>query len=72
MENIDKNRLFKMVKTTQNRASFIPVFIAHPIKKKVEFGSDNCMQVSEDGLTIMAHCVPVKLDRLGNILKVGV
>ena len=70
--NIDRGRLFKMTKTTQNRSSFVPVFVAHPIKRKVELGPDNCMQVSDDGLTIMVHCIPVKLDRLGNILKVGV
>lgn len=70
--NIDRNRLFKLTKTTQNRASFVPASTAHPIKRNVEFGPDNCLQVAEDGITIMSFCIPVKLDRLGNILKVGV
>ena len=70
-ESIDRNRLFKMVKTTQNRASFVPVFVSNSIKRKVEFGPDNCLQTFE-GITIMSSCLPVKLDRLGNILKVGV
>lgn len=74
--SIERNRLFKMVKSTTELAFFVPVFHSRVIRKGVELGAADCLQNyknSETGedISIKRHCLPVKLDRLGNILKIG-
>lgn len=77
VEKIDRSRLFKMVKSSTELAFFVPVCHSRVIRKGVELGAVDCLQNyknSETGedVSIKRHCLPVKLDRLGNILKVGV
>lgn len=74
--SIDRKRLFKMTKATTELAFFVPVALSRVIKRGTELGAADCLQnyknsrTGED-LSIKRHCVPVELDRLGNILKVG-
>ena len=69
-ENIDRSRLFKLVKATTVRAFFVPVCISRVITDREELGVANCIEL-HDGISIRTNCLPVKLDRLGNILKIG-
>ena len=77
VENIDRNRLFKMTKATTKRAYFVPVSLSRVIKQGIELGAEDCLEKyknsqTDEDLSIKRYCVPVELDRLGNILKVGV
>ena len=61
---IDKERIYKMVSCTGNRASFIPYFVASPIVDKYEFDKLNKIE-NVDGTSIKNVCIPIEVDRLG-------
>ena len=69
-EPIDKNRIYKMVSCTGNEGHFIPVNVANPIIPTIELGSNNKAQRSWSGEMIKEICIPLKVDRLGNIIKI--
>lgn len=71
-EITDKSRIFKFVSCTKNLAMFIPNSVAKAIVDKTEFGSLNKLVVFE-GVTIKNVCLPVEVDRLGNVTlkKIG-
>lgn len=56
-----------MVSCTGNEAHFIPVYIANPIIQTVELGSNNKAQKSWTEEMIKEVCIPLRVDRLGNI-----
>lgn len=68
---IDKSRIYKFVSCTGNEGHFIPVKVASPILQTTELGSNNKAQRAWSGKMIKETCVPLKVDRLGNIIKVG-
>ena len=68
-ENIDLSRIYKFVSCTGNEAHFIPVTIASPLLNTLELGSNNKSQRAWTGEMIKEICIPIKVDRLGNILK---
>lgn len=68
---IDRNRIYKMVSCTGNEGHFIPANIANPIVQVKELGSNNKAQKAWTGEMIKEVCLPVKVDRLGNIISVG-
>ncbi len=69
-------RVYKMVSSTGNECHFIPNHVSTLIKsydsktKKGEFGSLNKSEKSIDEYKIKEICWKLKVDRLGNILKV--
>ena len=67
-ETLDKSRIYKMVSCTGNEAHFIPVSVANAIIQVVELGSNNKAQRAWTNEMIKEICVPIKLDRLGNII----
>lgn len=71
IENIDKHRIYKMVSCTGYVADFVPVSIANPIVQAVELGSNNKAQRAWTKEIIKEVCVPVKVDRLGNIIEIN-
>lgn len=71
IENIDKHRIYKMVSCTGYVADFVPVGIANPIVQAVELGSNNKAQRAWTKEMIKEVCVPVKVDRLGNIIEIN-
>lgn len=71
LENIDKHRIYKMVSCTGYVADFVPVSIANPIVQAVELGSNNKAQRAWTKEMIKEVCVPVKVDRLGNIIEIN-
>ena len=70
-DNIDYNRIYKFVSCTGNVADFIPVSIARPILDTTELGSNNKAQRAWTNEMIKEICIPIKVDRLGNIIKIG-
>ena len=69
--NINNARIYKFVSCTSNEAHFVPMFIASPIIDIKELGSNNKAQRAWSGEMIKEVCIPIKVDRLGNITKIG-
>ncbi len=76
LDNIDSNRVYKMVSSTGSECHFIKVNISTLIKgydaksKIGELGSLNKLEVTIDSLfRIKEVCTKLKVDRLGNISK---
>ena len=68
---IDRERVYKMVSCTGNECHFIPAFVAYPIRQTIELGSNNKAQKAWTNEMIKETCIPIKIDRLGNIIKIG-
>ena len=71
MASLDKDRIYKMVSADRSNSHFVKESVASPIVNKVEFGSHNKMQCAVTGEMIKEICIPLKVDRLGNIIKMG-
>lgn len=69
--SIDFNRLYKMVSSSGNQCFFIKCNIANIIVDKIEFSPLNKMERSITGEMIKEVCIPIKVDRLGNISKIS-
>ena len=68
---LNLSRIYKFVSCTSNEAHMIPSSIASPIIQTKELGSNNKSQRAWTGEMIKETCIPIKVDRLGNIIKVG-
>lgn len=68
-EKLDISRIYKMVSCTGYICDFIPVNIAYPILQTIELGSNNKAQRAWSDEMIKEICIPVKTDRLGNIIS---
>ena len=71
IDAIDRTRIYKMVSCTGNEGHFIPSFISNPIIQTTELGSNNKAQRSWTNEMIKETCIPLKVDRLGNIVEVN-
>ena len=65
----DLTRIYKLVSCTGNEGHFIPASIASPILPTTELGSNNKAQKAWTGEMIKEICIPIKVDRLGNIIE---
>ena len=65
--SIDKSRIYKMVSCSKSQVFFVPVNIANPIAQTVELGSNNKSERAWTDEMIKEICLPIKIDRLGNI-----
>ncbi len=71
---LDNNRIYKMVSCTKSVANFIPVSVATPICQsfaKEELGSNNKAQRAWTGEMIKEVCIPIKANRLGDIISIN-
>ena len=68
-DKIDKSRVYKMVSCTGNEAHFVPEIVASPIIQTKELGSNNKAQRAWTGEMIKEICIPIKVDRLGNVIE---
>lgn len=66
-KELDKGRIYKLVSCTGNEAHFVPAQIASPIIQTLELGSNNKAQRSWTNEMIKEVCIPIQIDRLGNI-----
>lgn len=67
---LNRQRLYKMVSSSGNQCFFISSNIAISIVNKVEFGSQNKMERAITGEMIKETCIPIKVDRLGNVIEI--
>ena len=65
---LNKNRIYKMVSCTKNQCFFILAYVAKSIWDKNEFQSHNKMERTITGEMIKEICIPIKTDRLGNLI----
>lgn len=68
-DKIDKSRIYKMVSSSGNQCFFIKENVANTIVNKFEFSPLNKMERSITGEMIKEICIPIKVDRLGNIVE---
>jgi CRISPR-associated endonuclease Csn1 len=68
---VDKKRIYKMVSSSGNQCFFINEKVAKTIVDKVEFTSLNKAERAITGEMIKEICIPLKVDRLGNIIELG-
>lgn len=68
---IDGNRIYKFVSCTGNEGHFVPANIANPIVPVLELGSNNKAQRAWTGEMIKEICLPIQVDRIGNIISKG-
>ena len=66
--SFDKERIYKFVSSTGNQCFFIKAIVAKSIVEKVEFSPLNKMEKAITGEMIKEICIPIKVDRLGNII----
>ena len=65
---LDRTRIYKMVNCTGNRCYFLHFPVASVIVEKKEFTAQNKIELfPSSGERIREVCVPLKVDRLGNI-----
>jgi len=73
LDREQRKRIYKMEKASGKECYFIPISIANLIVqydaklKFGEFGSQNKLQTSLEGIKIIDFCHKLKVDRLGNI-----
>ena len=66
---LNRDRIYKMVSTTKSECHFVPYQIANPIIDTMELGSNNKAGRAWSGEMIREVCIPLKVDKLGNIIK---
>lgn len=66
---LDKKRIYKMVSSSGNQCFFVLANVASAIVDKYEFSSKNKMErsVTEEMEMIKEICLPLDVDRLGNV-----
>ena len=67
--NISKDRIYKIVSFTGNRLYAIPYTISKSIVDKVEYTQLNKVEFTDYKESIKEICLPIKVDRLGNIIE---
>ena len=67
IQPLDRERIYKMVSCTEGECHFIPEYVANPILQTIELGSNNKAQRAWSEEMIKEICVPIKIDRLGNV-----
>lgn len=66
-EPLDVARIYKMVSSEKQQCFFIQSSVAKCIVDKTEFTRHNKMERSMTGEMIKQTCIPIEIDRLGNI-----
>ena len=70
-DKVDKKRIYKIVSFTGNRLYGVPYSVANSIIDKNEYSQLNKVEFTDEKISIKEVCVPIKVDRLGNITKIG-
>ena len=68
---LNTERIYKMVSSTNHQCFFVKSNIANTIVDKVEYSSLNKMERAITGEMIKEICLPIKIDRLGNVIEIG-
>lgn len=67
IKHIDPERIYKVVSFSGTQFFCIKASIAKPIVNKYEFTTSNKMERAISGEMIKENCIPLSVDRLGNI-----
>ena len=70
-DNIVKKHIYKIVSFTGNRLYGVPYFVANSIVDKTEYSQLNKVEFTDNKISIKELCIPIEIDRLGNITKIG-
>ena len=70
-ESFNRARIYKMVSSSGAQCFFVNERVASVIVNKVEFSPLNKMERAISGEMIKEICIPLKVDRLGNITYIG-
>jgi CRISPR-associated endonuclease Csn1 len=70
-DDLNADRIYKMVSAGGIKCFFVKDEVAKPIIDKYEFSSQNKMERALTGEMIKDVCIPIKIDRLGRIIKIG-
>ena len=70
VNELNVERIYKMVSCTGNKCLFVPISVATIIANKFEFEALNKMERALDGKMIKQCCQKLLVDRLGNITKI--
>ena len=65
--NLDKSRVYKMVSSSGNQCFFVLSTVSKSIVDKKEYSPLNKMENAISGEQIKKVCLPLIIDRLGNI-----
>ncbi len=68
--SIDRNRIYKMVSSSGHQCFFIKCNVANSIIDKYEFSPLNKMERAITNEMIKDICVPIRIDRLGNVIEI--
>jgi len=71
VHNINVQRIFKMVSCTGKQCHFLPYTVATVVLPKTEYQAMDKMERALTGEMIKEVCIPIQIDRLGNITKIG-
>lgn len=67
---LSRDRIYKLVSFADQAVYFVPASVASPILDKVEYTQLNKVSRTPNEELIRDICIPIQIDRLGNILKV--
>ena len=70
IDTIDKDRIYKLVSFNGPQCFCILHRVATPIVNKVEFSSLNKMERAITGEMVKETCLPIAVDRIGNIVRI--
>lgn len=70
IKDIDKGRIYRVVSFTGNQCFFVPHTVSSVIVDKLEFQSLNKIEINDEGENIKKICIPIKVDRTGEIVKI--
>ena len=68
---LDKSRIYKMISSSGNQCFFLNYNVASSIIDKFEFSPLNKMERAITSEMIKETCIPIKVDRLGNITEIN-
>lgn len=68
---LDRSRIYKAVSFNKKQCFCIKSNVATPIVNKVEYTPSNKMERAITGEMIKETCIPIKVDRLGNVIEIN-
>lgn len=71
ISKINKDRIYKAISFNKKQCFCIKSCVASPIINKVEYTPSNKMERAVTGEMIKETCIPIKVDRLGNVIEIN-
>ncbi len=69
-KDLKQKNIYKIVSFTGNRLYAVPYPVANSIVDKLEYSQLNKVEFTDDKTSIKEVCIPIKIDRLGNIINI--